>query len=157
MSAGKRQTSRKSVAKTTARKKVSATKAHLERKLRGAKSDARGLRYEQAVANYFISKGWSPRYRVRKYGYEYDLYAEKSEIFSTEYLVVECKGKGRVSAKDVVHFIRKVDLVRKHLPEVMLAKPPLHAYLCYSEDVDQDAAAVAKSHKPSIKLLKVKS
>jgi hypothetical protein len=157
MSAGKRQAGKQSVARTKTRKKASATKAHLERKLRGAKSDARGLRYEQTVANYFINKGWSPRHRIRKYGYEYDLYAEKSEIFSTKYLVVECKGKGRVSAKDVVRFIVKVDLVGKHLPEVMLAKPPLYAYLCYSEDVDQDAAAVAKRHKPSIKLLKIKS
>jgi hypothetical protein len=142
--------------RTPALKKSAATKAQLEKKYRGAKSDATGLRYEQTVANYFIGKGWNPRHRVSKHGYEYDLYAKKSEILSGDaYLVVECKCKGRVSAKDVVRFINKVDTVYRHLPEILLNKPPLHAYLCYSEAVDEDAAAVAKSHRPSVKLLRI--
>lgn len=142
-------------AKKTVPKKLTDTKAQLKKRLLGAKSDSSGLRYEQIVSNYFIKKGWSPRNRVRKYGYEYDLYAEKSEMFETEYLVVECKCKDRVSAKDVVRFINKVDLVYRHLPEILMNKPPLYAYLCYSGEVDKDASAVAKSHKPSVRLLKI--
>jgi len=155
MRSGKTEAKRTSIVKKTVRKKLATTKAQLEKKLLGAKSDAIGLRYEQTVANYFTRKGWSPRNRVRKYGYEYDLYAEKSEMFGTEYLVVECKCKGKVSAKDVVRFINKVDSVYKHLPEILFNKPPLYAYLCYSEEIDKDASAVAKSHKPSVKLLKI--
>ena len=155
MKSGKTKPKRTSIVKKTVLKKSAATKAQLEKRLLGAKSDSVGLRYEQTVANYFTRKGWSPRHRVRKYGYEYDLYAEKSEMFGTEYLVVECKCKGKVSAKDVVRFINRVDAVYKHLPEILFDKPPLYAYLCYSEGVDNDAAAVAKSHKPSVKLLKI--
>ena len=53
-----------------------------------------------------------------------DLYAEKSEMLDTEYLVVECKCKGKVSAKDIVRFINKVDSLYKNLPEILF-KPPL--------------------------------
>ena len=138
-------------------RKSTPTKAQLEKKLRGAKSDAVGLRYEQTVANYFTHRGWSLRHRLRKYGYEYDLYGEKSVDFGldTAYLVVECKCKGRVSAKDAVRFINRVDAVYRHLPEIGLEKSPLHAYFCYSEEVDKDASAVAKRNRPSIRLLKI--
>jgi len=136
-------------------RKASATKAQLEKKLLGAKSDSVGLRYEQTVANYFTHKGWSPRVRVRKYGYEYDLYAEKADMVSTEYLVVECKCTGKVSAKDVVRFIKKVDVLHRHLPEIFFDKPPLYVYLCYSEEIDKDASAVAKSHRPSVIPLRI--
>jgi len=139
----------------TVLRKTGATKAQLEKKLLGAKSDSVGLRYEQTVANYFTSKGWSPRIRVRKYGYEYDLYAEKADMVGIEYLVVECKCTGKVSAKDVVRFINKVDVLYKHLPEILFDKPPLYAYLCYAEEIDKDASAVAKSHRPSVRPLRI--
>jgi len=135
--------------------KAGATKAQLEKRLRGVQSDSTGLRYEQKVGNYFARKGWSTRYRIKKYGYEYDLYAEKDDMVGTDYLVVECKCKARVSAKDVLRFLRKVDAVYRHLPEWGLEKPPLHAYLCYSEEIDKDASAVARSHMPSVKLIKI--
>ena len=155
MKSGKTKPKSKSIVKKTALKKSATTKARLEKRFLGAKSDAVGSRYEQTVANYFTSKGWSPRHRIHKYGYEYDLYAERSEILGVDYLVVECKCKGKVSAKDVVRFINKVDAVYKHLPEILFDKPPLYACLCYSEEVDKDASAVAKSHKPSVKLLRI--
>jgi len=155
MKSGKTKPKSKSNVKKTVLKKSVATKAQLEKRLLGAKSDAVGLRYEQTVANYFIRKGWNPRHRVRKYGYEYDLYAEMSEAFDVDYLVVECKCKGKVSAKDIVRFINRVDAVYKHLPEQLFDEPPLYAYLCYSEEVDKDASALAKRNKPTIKLLKI--
>lgn len=155
MKSGRAKPRSKPIVKKAGHKKSVTIKAQLEKRLLGAKSDATGLRYEQTVANYFIRRGWSPRSRVRKYGYEYDLYAERSETFDVDYLVVECKCKGRVSAKDVVRFINKVDAVHKHLPEILFGKPPLYAYLCYTEEVDKDASAVAKSHKPSVKLLRI--
>lgn len=155
MKSGKTKSQSKSKVKKTVLGKSAATKAQLAKRLLGAKSDAVGLRYEQTVANYFTRKGWSPRHRVRKYGYEYDLYAERSETFDVDYLVVECKCKGKVSAKDVVRFINKVDAIYKNLPERLFDKPPLYAYLCYSEEYDKDASAVAKRNKPSIKLLKI--
>lgn len=136
--------------------KVSTAKEPEKKKRRGIMSNVTGLLFEQRVANYFVDKGWSPKARIRKYGYEYDLYAVKSDILSTEYLVVECKCKGRVSAKDVVRFIRKVDTLYANLPE-FIYKPPLHAYLCHTDKVDPDAEAVAKSHKPSVKLLKIEA
>jgi len=154
MKSGKTKPKIKPAVKKLAQKKSPTTKAQLEKRYRGAKSDAMGLRYEQTVANYFIQKGWNPRHRVSKYGYEYDLYAEKSEILSGDaYLVVECKCKGRVSAKDVVRFINRVDELRRHLPEVWFEKPPLYAYLCHAGEVDKDASVVAKSH--SIKFLRI--
>jgi len=155
MRSKKTEVKRKSNAKKIEPNKSVATQVLMEKKLRGAKADAVGLRYEQTVANYFASKGWSPRNRVSKYGYEYDLYAKKSGMLIDEYLVVECKCKGKVSAKDVVHFIKKVDVLYKNLPVIILDKPPLYAYLCYSEEVDKDASDVARSHKPSVKLLKI--
>lgn len=157
MKSGKTKPKRKSIVKKTMPRKSVPTKAQLEKKLRGAKSDAVGLRYEQTVANYFTRRRWSLGHRVRKYGYEYDLYGEKSMDFDldTAYLVVECKCKGRVSAKDIVRFINKVDAIYKHLPEIGFEKSPLHTYFCYSEEVDKDASAVAKRNRPSVKLLKI--
>lgn len=141
---------------TQSTKKVTRTK-RLERQARGAKADAAGLRYEQLVSNYFSRSGWKLSFRKKKYGYEYDIYGEREELLSgPEYLLVECKDKARVSAKDVVRFISKVDTFYKHLPQLLLfAKPAVHAYLCYSGSVDNDAANVAKSHKPPIKLKKM--
>lgn len=51
----------------------------LQRQLRGAKADAQGLRYEQRIANYFAGKGWRPKVRFPKYGFEYDIYAMKTD------------------------------------------------------------------------------
>jgi hypothetical protein len=59
------------------------------------------------------------------------------------------------SGIDVVRFINKVHPVYRHLPEQLFGKPPLYAYLCYSEEVDKDASAMAKRNKPSVKLLKI--
>ena len=147
---------------TAQNKKTTHTTRHikktkrLERQARGAQADAKGLRYEQTVANYFSRQGWKLEFRQRKYGYEYDIYARREEILSgPEYLVVECKDQVRVSAKDVVSFILKVDVFYKHLPEILFTKPPIYAYLCYSGEIDKDAAAVAKTHKPSIKFKKL--
>jgi len=143
--------------KTTTRGTKKVTRAErLERQAKGAKADAAGLRYEQLVFNYFSRSGWELRFRERKYGYEYDIYGKREELLSgPEYLLVECKGKGRVSAKDVVRFMTKVGTFYKHLPEGLFGRPPVHAYLCYRESIDKDAANVAKSHKPPIKLKKV--
>ena len=126
---------------------------------RGLKANITGLLFEQKVSNYFVNKGWSPKLRVTKHGFEYDLYAEKRDFIGigTEYLVVECKNKGLVSAKDVVRFMRKANVLYENLPDLLpFGKPPLHAYLCYTDKIDNDAAAVAKRNKPSIKLLKIK-
>lgn len=124
---------------------------------RGLESNITGLIFEQKVANYFVDKGWSPKSRVTKHSFNYDLYAEKRDFIGlgTEYLVVECKKKGLVSAKDVVRFIRKVNVLYENLPD-LFGKPPLHAYLCYTDKVDNDAAAVAKRNEPSIELLQIK-
>lgn len=126
---------------------------------RGFESNITGLLFEQKVSNYFVDKGWSPKSRVTKHGFNYDLYAERRDFIglSAEYLVVECKKKGLVSAKDVVRFMRKVNVLYENLPDLIpFGKPPLHAYLCYTDEIDNDAAAVAKKNKPSIVLLQIK-
>ncbi len=43
---------------------------------RGFQSNITGLLFEQKVSNYFVDKGWSPKSRVNKHGFNYDLYAE---------------------------------------------------------------------------------
>jgi hypothetical protein len=85
------------------------------------------------------------------------LYAKKSRTLEGDtYLVVECKCTGKVSAKDIVRFINRVNAVYKHLPKIWGEKPPLYAYLCHSEAVDEDASAMAKrNEKPPIKLLRI--
>ena len=137
-------------------KKDTSTKS-LERQARGAKADASGLRYEQRVSNYFGRSGWKLTFRKIKHKYEYDIYGEREEdLGEREYLLIECKDKTRVSAHDVVRFINKVDIFYKRLPEFLGEKPKIYAYLCYSADIDKDAASLAKAHKPSIKLKQLK-
>lgn len=140
----------KRIAKSTSRVQ------HLERQARGAKADAKGLRYEQLVSNYFSRSGWKLSFRKMKHGFEYDIYGVREELLSgPEYLLVECKDKVRVSAKDIVRFIRKVDTFYKHLPEILFEKAPVHAYLCHNGAVDEDAREVAKGRKPRIEFKKL--
>lgn len=124
---------------------------YLESKAKGYKSDAEGLRYELEVANYFSDLNWNIKRREKKYGYEYDIYGERGDIF-TEYLIAECKSSPKVSAKDITRFMNKVDVFDKKCSGILLIKPSIYAYLCHKKGavVDKDAASVAKTHTPSI-------
>ncbi len=121
----------------------------LEQRLKGHKSDAEGLRYEQSILNYFARQGWNNfEWRKKLFGYEFDLYGEISGIFSIKYLLVECKNKQKVSAADVVRFIMKVNSFYKRRPDV-------EAYFCYSEDIDRNALAASKGNNPPITFKKI--
>jgi len=130
------------------------TEEHLRRQIRGHAGDAKGLRFEQHVANHFSKQGWEITLRKRMAGGEIDIYGERKKLLSlTEYLLVECKDKERVSAKDVTHFVKKVQTFYKHLPEVFLSgKPPVKAILAYTGEVDKDAKKV--EYEPKIELKK---
>ena len=127
----------------------------MENRLKGLGPVLSGRQYEDTVADYFIKRGWKPQIRFRKYNYEYDLYDKRGDDLSGdhEYLVVECKSGDRVSAKEVLRFINKVEKMYRHLPEIGFEKPKLRAYLCYAGAIDKDAETMVKNHKnPSITL-----
>jgi hypothetical protein len=129
-----------------------------KRQIMGSKSDAQGLRYEQNTANYFRNKGWNIKERYKKYGYEYDIYGTKDTtgVGDYRYLIVECKDKARVTAKDVLHFIAKTHIFAKHIDEdIADSSIPLDPYLCYTGEIDKDATIASRSSKPHIKLLKL--
>jgi len=130
---------------------------YIEKQLGGAKSDAAGLRYEQNVLNYFSTKGWQNlQIRKKKYGYEYDIYGQYEPFMGTiKYLLAECKTGERVSAKDIVRFMAKVDVFCRHIPVGLFLKPDVQVYLCHRGIIDPDAEKVAKAHKPSIKFKKM--
>lgn len=117
----------------------------VERKITGHKVQAQGLRFEQKAVEYLSTQeGWQNiQLRAHKYGYEWDLLANKEDSWSgTTYLVVECKDKACVSAHDVLRFYNKVSVYYEKLPIIMFEKPVLKAYLCYSGEVDQEAKLI---------------
>jgi hypothetical protein len=135
-------------------KKETASIQKIQQQLQSEKANNSGMRFEITVANHFQSLGWTPRLRVEMLGYEYDLFAEYKSGWQTKYLVVECKNSGLVSAKDIVHFLVKVMKLAEKLLQASYSKPELYAYLCHTGDVDEEAATVAKSHNPSVEMIK---
>ena len=128
----------------------------LQQQLHGAKTDASGLRFEQVAANFFRSKGWNPQIRVEMLDYEYDLFSEYISGFQKKYLVVECKHGRPVSAKDIVHFMTKVDKLFDSLNvPYSYSKPEIYAYLCYTSEVDTEAEFIAKRHYPPVQMVKL--
>lgn len=142
---------KKSLSSTTNKQRNKSNK-----QLRGYASQAKGLRYEQKVTDYLSDKGWhSIKYRVHKYGKEYDIEAKKEDFLTTAYLIVECKDKERVSARDVISFNNKVKVYYDKLPQLMLSEPDFRAYLCYSGELDKEAEIFLRNHK-LIKAIKIR-
>ena len=135
-------------------KKEAASIQKIQQQLQSEKANNAGMRFEIDVLNHFRSLGWNPRLRAKMLGYEYDLFAEHKDGWQHKYLVVECKNSGMVSAKDVIHFLVKVMKLAENLPQDSYSKPELYAYLCHTGDVDEEAALVAKSHRPSVEMIK---
>jgi hypothetical protein len=99
----------------------------------------KGYTFEQTVMSHFTRDKWVVTQRLEKYGFEYDLYGEKDNFFSTDYLLVECKDKQRVTSGDVNRFIRKVVEFHKRMQGGTLM-----SYLCYTGEIDADAKYVAR-------------
>jgi hypothetical protein len=113
-----------------------------------------GLRFEIEVANRFREAGWNPEMQKKILGYEFDLYEERKDSWQSKYLVVECKNKKMVNADDIVHFLYKVTMVNDNIPK-SFSTPTLLAYLCYSGELDMEAATIAQKHVPPINFLKI--
>ena len=116
-----------------------------KRQVQGYMSEIKGLRFEQKVAGYFSKNGWKITLRKRMSGGEIDIYGEQEDLVrGKSYLLVECKDKERVSAKDVMHFMKKVTDFHNHLPKDLFGqKPPVKAFLAYTGEIDKDAEKVA--------------
>jgi len=125
-----------------------------KRQVQGYRSEIKGLRFEQKVASYFSKKGWNITIRKPLYGGEIDIYGEQEDLFSGKsYLLVECKDKEHVSAKDVMHFMKKVTDFHNHQPIDLLGqKPSVKAVLAYTGEIDKDAKKVA--FRPKIEFKK---
>jgi Holliday junction resolvase-like predicted endonuclease len=119
--------------------------ARLDKIVAGHRNDANGLRFEQKVQNHFAGRGWrNLTWRNTTPHGEIDLCGEKDDgWFDTKYLLVECRNKSWVSAHEVVVFIRKVQLFCQ-------TKPNAEAYLCYTGDIDHNAADVAERSSPPV-------
>lgn len=142
--------------KKTSSNRESAEQGHIEKQLQGAQSDARGARYELRVVSYFSNKGWKPQTRVHYSGYEYDIFANRWDFLrGDQYLVVECKHTKIVTTHDIAHFIAKVDALCRGLPDLESSTSRLYAYLCHSGEIAQEAATVARGHRPPIELVKI--
>lgn len=125
-----------------------------KRQVQGYKSEIKGLQFEQKVASYFSKKGWKITLRKRMSGGEIDIYGEQEDLFRRKsYLLVECKDKERVSAKDVMRFMKKVTDFHNHLPRDPFGhKPLVKVVLAYTGEIDKDAKKVA--FKPKIEFKK---
>ena len=121
----------------------------------GYKSALSGALFEQKVATHFSQKGWTVHIRKQTTNGEIDVYGEKlDKILGTkEYLLVECKRQEHVSAKDVMHFMKKLTSFYQRLPTYMLSnKPPVEAWIAHTGSIDEDAIEVApRGFKPKIK------
>jgi Holliday junction resolvase len=125
-----------------------------KRQVQGYKSEIKGLRFEQKVVGYFSKKGWEIDSRKRMSGGEIDIYGKQTDLFRGEsYLLVECKDKEHVSAKDVMHFMKKVTDFHNHLPRDPFGhKPSVKVVLAYTGEIDKDAKKVA--FRPKIEFKK---
>ena len=108
----------------------------------------------QKAADYFTKQGLKPQLHVKKFDVEFDLYAEKTGFFRDKYVVAECKDTVVTTEDEVDTFFQKVEALNKGLKSKYVGGVPIEAFLCYSGEVDEEAAYAAKTHKPAIKLLK---
>ena len=132
------------------------TKDQLIKLARGHAADARGLRFESEVKEYFEKQGWKLAARKAFKGREFDLVGKRGggAFEDTEHLLVECKRKQHVTAGDVTEFMYKVARYYDSLPEIWGYKEPVHAYVAHTGSVNTDAMAVANRHKPPIRFKK---
>jgi hypothetical protein len=126
----------------------------LHEQLLSTKANNSGLRFEIEVAKRFREAGWTPEMQKKIHGYEFDLYEERKDGWQTKYLIVESKNKKIVNAEDITHFLYKVTVVFDNIPK-SFSPPTLLAYLCYTGEIDTEAASIAQRHIPSINFLKI--
>ena len=128
------------------------TVKEVEKKLLGTKSALKGRFYEGKVQNYFIGKGWHiTGTNVHLYGCEYDVLGKRGDSWSgIDYLVVECKDTGKVSAAYIAKFVDRIDKFKSRHSE-----GDISAFLCYTGELDPFVQTIAKKNRPPIKLKKV--
>lgn len=84
---------------------------------------------------------------------EIDIYGERREglLADKEFLLVECKDKGKVSATDVMRFFRKLTAFREGLPMDLLGnKPRVTAVIALTGEVVADAKVAVKGMRPTV-------
>jgi restriction endonuclease Mrr len=131
------------------------TTSMLKQQLNSTKANVSGLIFEQNVANYFREHGWNPQLRVEMLGYEFDLFEEHIVNGGQKiYLLVECKHKRMIDAKDIVHFMAKVAIFSEKF-STTYSRPQVRAYFCFTGEFDEEAAYVAKNFNPPVQMVKL--
>ncbi len=126
-----------------------------DRRIRGLKSDAKGLRFEQKVIGFFSNQGWRLQPRKRFQGVEFDLYGVKEDFLARSYLLVECKDTPKLSKAHAVRFMSKVRRFYESLPQDMMGtRPALTAVIAFSGIADNDSRVAANAFRPQIRLKK---
>lgn len=129
-----------------ARKTSSASKMSA----RGHAADAKGLRFELEVSNYYAKQGWELEGRHKFEGFEIDLLGKKEVVGGKDCLIVECKDKANVTAAEVLRFMRKASAYRQSMPALFGLRDQLDAIIAHTGTVSKDAVEAAKTHDPPI-------
>ena len=136
------------------------TSEYLKRQIRGHKAVISGMSLEKSMGERLSKQGYKIQYEKlvgRGSKDRFDVFGKKEEDWGNlEYCIVKCKKKERVTAADVLHFIKKLSNFYKGLPEDILSdKPTVKAILAYTGELPKDAKDAGKASKPSIKFERV--
>lgn len=128
-----------------------------DKRIKGLKSNIKGLSFEEKVNNYFSKQGWQTELRKPMLGSEYDIYGEKSELMTKKYLIVECKNKPKLTKSEFVHFASKANKFYLSLPQNYLGvRPSVTAVIAFTGTVDNDIITAAQASIPQIILKQFK-
>ena len=120
------------------------SKSKSDRVRSGYQKVVKGLTFEQKVTEKYGRKGYKPirtRWRTKTYG-EIDilLEREKGTIFKRkERILVECKNKDVVTVKEVIKFVKKVELYAKNNRDV-----EVYGLLVYTGKLEPEAKSYIK-------------
>jgi len=139
--------------KATAKKAVE----RLERQKRGYAAQAKAVRFERKVGEYVSKLGYQVSYEKPIAGNRFDVFGQKKDPLwgQKQYFIAECKTGERVTARDVLHFMNKLNQFYERLTsDLLLGKPSVKALLAYTGELDKDACGATKVFKPSIEFKK---
>lgn len=133
----------------------SGTTEYQKKQILGHKAVIKGLSLEKKMGEVLSKKGYQISYEKPVGGGSkdrFDVFGKREYDFEEpEYCVVECKNKARVTATDVLHFMTKVRVLYRRLPE----DSSLTVILAYTGELPTDAKGAASGFKPRIKFQKM--
>ena len=106
---------------------------------RGHAADAKGLRFEIEVSNYYAKEGWELEGRHKFEGFEIDILGKHEVVGGENCLIVECKDKANVTAAEVLRFMRKASAFRQAMPSLFGMRDELTAVIAHTGSVSKDA------------------